>query len=199
MSEELTYTAFASDSLLVSGALSIVVSGLKSRFDRKGVDGVLIFRDDTGSEVDFDLTGTLEDVLLRVLPKPEQQGRGRPKLGVVSREISLLPRHWEWLDEQPHGNSAAIRRLIDDARKKEPDRAHVRKAQSAASRMMSTLAGNRPNFEEASRALFARDEKTWKRLVKGWPGDVRKYLARLLDGTWHGGLAEGHGTAARTE
>jgi hypothetical protein len=184
MSDEITYTAFTGDSLLVSGALSLVVSGLKSRFDKRGIDGILIFRDDSGGEVDFDLTGTLDEVLERVMPKAEPQGRGRPKLGVVSREISLLPRHWEWLDEQPNGNSAAIRRLIDDARKKDPDRAHIRKAQSAASRVMSALAGNLPNFEEASRALFARDEKTWKKLAKGWPGDVRKYLARLLDGTW---------------
>ena len=184
MSEAITYTAFAGDSLLLSGALPLVVSGLKSRFDRKGGDGVFIFRDDSGSEVDFDLTGTLEEVLARVLPKPEPQGRGRPKLGVVSREISLLPRHWAWLDEQPHGNSAAIRRLIDDARKKEPDRAQVRKAHGAASRVMSTLAGNLSNFEEASRALFARDERSFRKLVKAWPGDVRKYLARLLDSTW---------------
>lgn len=184
MSEETTYTAFADGSLLLSGALSLVLSGLKTRFDKRGIDGVLVFRDDTGAEVDFDLTGSLDDVLARALPKPEPQGRGRPKLGVVSREISLLPRHWEWLDEQPHGNSAAIRRLIDEARKKEPDRAHVRKAQSAASRVMSTLAGNLPHFEEASRALFARDERTFRKLVKGWPQDVRRYLARLLEGTW---------------
>ncbi len=184
MPDEITYTAFAGDSLLVSGALSLLVSGLKSRYDKKGIDGVLIFRDDTGAEVDFDFTGTLDDVLHRVLPRAEPQGRGRPKLGVVSREVSLLPRHWDWLDEQPHGNSAAIRRLIDEARKKEPDRAHVRKAQGAASRVMSALAGNRPHFEEAARALFARDETKWKRLARAWPRDVRKYLARLLDGTW---------------
>jgi len=183
-SEETTYTAFADAALLVSGPLSSVVSALKSRFDKKGIEGVLVFRDDTGYEVDFDLRGSLDDVMARVVPKQEPLGRGRPKLGVVSREISLLPRHWEWLDEQPHGNSAAIRRLIDEARKREPDRAHIRKAQAAASKAMTTLAGNLPNFEEASRSLFARDEKSWRKLVKSWPGDVRKYLARLLDGTW---------------
>jgi hypothetical protein len=196
MLEETTYTAFVGDALLVSGALPLVVSGLKSRFDKKGGQDVLVFRDDTGGEVDFDLTGTMEEVLDRLVPKPEPAGRGRPKLGVVSREVSLLPRHWEWLDEQPHGNSAALRRLIDEARKKEPDRAHIRKAHAAASRVMSTLAGNLPGFEEASRALFARDEKRFRKLVRAWPGDVRKYLARLLTHTW---LAEAEPEAAKVD
>ncbi|MFY0534142.1 DUF2239 family protein [Nannocystis pusilla] len=46
---------------------------------------------------------------------PARTGPGRPKLGVVSREVSLLPRHWEWLERQPSGSR---RRCADSSRRR---------------------------------------------------------------------------------
>jgi hypothetical protein len=47
----------------------------------------LIFHDQTGKQVDFDLRGSIREVLERVAPKPVRTGPGRPRLGVTSREV----------------------------------------------------------------------------------------------------------------
>jgi hypothetical protein len=107
--------------------------------------------------VDFDLRGTVDDVLARALPAKGRSGRDRQKLGVVAREISLLPRHREWLEQPPNGASAAIRRLVDQARKQEPGEQRLRVAIDAAGRFLSATAGNLPGYEEATRALYVRD------------------------------------------
>jgi hypothetical protein len=98
---------------------------------------------------------------------------------VVSREVSLLPRHWEWLEAQPNGISAAMRRLVDQASKRNPGKERARRARTAASRVMTALAGNLPGFEEASRALFAEDQARFEQLIRRWPRDVRKHFERL--------------------
>lgn len=139
----------------------------------------LVFDDDSGRQVDFDLRGTPEEVLARA--EPPRAGPGRPKLGVVCREVSLLPRHWEWLEQQPSGISAALRRLVDDARKREPDRALARRTRDAAARFMWTMAGDLPGFEEASRALYAGDTGRLRKLVRSWPADVRAHALALAD------------------
>ncbi|NVL67960.1 DUF2239 family protein, partial [Escherichia coli] len=117
-----------------------------------------------------------EEVLARAAPEPPRVGPGRPKLGVVSREVSLLPRHWEWLEIQPNGISAALRRLVEEARKRDPEGDRARLAIEAASRFMSAMAGDLPNFEEASRALFAKDDERFVSLIAEWPADVRNHL-----------------------
>jgi hypothetical protein len=99
----------------------------------------------------------------------------------VSREVTLLPRHWEWLEEQPQGASATLRRLVDEARKRAPGSQQAQLVRDAASKVMWALAGDLPNFEEASRALFAKDTVLFARLVRKWPKAVRGYLTRRLD------------------
>jgi uncharacterized protein len=143
---------------------------------------MLIFDDATGKQVDFDLRGNEAQVLARALPG-QRTGPGRPKLGVVSREISLLPRHWEWLEEQPNGASAALRRLVDEARRREQGRQRVRLALDAAARFMSAMAGNLPGFEEATRALYAKDRSQLESLTSKWPRDVRKHMLQLVGDT----------------
>lgn len=170
-----TYTAFAGERRLARGARREVLLALTAY---GGKERVLVFEDGTGRQVDFDLRGTREEVLARA-DAPARPGPGRPKLGVVSREVSLLPRHWEWLEEQPSGISAALRRLVDEARKREPDRARARRAREAAGRFMWAMAGDLPGFEEASRALFAGDDAALRRRVRAWPKDVRAYLLAL--------------------
>jgi hypothetical protein len=97
----------------------------------------------------------------------------------VSREVSLLPRHWEWLERQPTSISAALRRLVDEARRREPGKQRARAARAATGRVMAAIAGNRPGYEEASRALFARDEARFLQLIRRWPPDIRAHLTRL--------------------
>ena len=104
------------------------------------------------------------------------RGPGRPKLGVIAREITLLPRHWEWLAQQPGSASVALRRLVEEARRSGEDNDRVRRAQDAAYRFMSAMAGNRPHYEEAIRALFANDAARFRELIAEWPADVRDHM-----------------------
>jgi hypothetical protein len=178
MDPDKTFTAFASDRIVAAGAMADLLRAVKRHLDRHPDAGVLIFDDQTGQQVDFDLRGRLDDVLAR--ETPPAPGPGRPRLGVVSREVSLLPRHWEWLEQQPNGISAALRRIVDEASKRNPDAQRARRARDAASRVMTALAGDRPGFEEASRALFAGDHARLQSLTRRWPIDLRRHLARLL-------------------
>jgi len=179
MESEQTYTAFKGQTMIAAGTLGQVLPELKKRFDAdKGVM-MLVFDDATGRQVDFDLRGSLAQVLARVLPG-KQAGPGRPKLGVVSREISLLPRHWEWLEQQPSGASAALRRLVDEARHREQGRQRVRLTLDAAARFMSAMAGNLAGFEEAARALYAKDRARLEDLTRKWPGDVREHMLHMI-------------------
>lgn len=172
------YAAFADDHLIAAGPLPDMLAGAKTWLERHPRARLLVFDEQTGREVDFDLRGSLEQVLARALPPPAPAGPGRPRLGVVGREVSLLPRHWEWLEQQSSGISAALRRLVDEARKREPGRQRARALRDAASRFMTAMAGDRTGFEEAVRALYAGDERELERRVHGWPADVRKQMLR---------------------
>lgn len=183
MSDTQTFTAFDGHRRVGAGSLEDVARTLA---DHTGLAPVLIFDDDTGRQIELDLrqgaTRAIDEYRARTAPaeiSSPRQGRGRPKLGVVAREVTLLPRHWDWLATQPGGASAALRRLVEDARRagEAPDRA--RRAQEATYRVMSALAGDLPGFEEASRALFASDAGRLESLVAGWPADVRNFVLRL--------------------
>lgn len=187
-------TAFEGSRCIASGALAQVALETKKVIDRGGRATVLIFDDVTGEQIEVDFRGTSEDVLKRLAPKssegdpvtaPDPPGRdgprgpGRPRLGVVAREVTLLPRHWDWLNGQPGGASVALRRLVEEARRANEGRDRVRRSQEAAYRFMSVMAGNLPGFEEATRALFARDQERLGDLMRGWPEDIRRHLERL--------------------
>lgn len=190
MEEERNYTAFMGERQIVSGEIKKMLLATKSFIDRNKDAQVLIFDDQTGRQVDFDFRGTPDDVLARISEHPlfktdigsekRQIGPGRPKLGVVCREVSLLPRHWDWLEEQPGGISASIRKLVDEARKREPDKEKAHLARNAASRIMTVLAGNLPGYEEASRALFAGEWEKFDNEIRNWPEDIKSYIKKLL-------------------
>lgn len=180
MDDSQIFSVFAGDRCVVSGPLTTMLRATKARLDRDPGEPILIFEDRTGRQVDFDFRGTPEEVIARALPEPVKIGPGRPKLGVVSREISLLPRHWDWLETQPTGISAALRRLVDEARKRDPEGEQARLAREATSRFMTAMAGNLPDFEEASRALFGKDNDRFEELIRDWPEDIRTHLLRLL-------------------
>lgn len=131
--------------------------------------------------MDLDTRGTQEEISRRYSEETsaEPRGPGRPRLGVVAKEITLLPRHWDWLSSQPGGASAALRKLVDQARRASGGRDRVRVAQEAAYSFMSALAGNLPMFEEATRALFAYDRRRFGELIADWPEQVRDYAIQL--------------------
>jgi hypothetical protein len=186
-----TFTAFIGHQILEAGPVEPVVRAVKKVFDqRTNTPPVLVFEDANGKQVDFDLEGTPEEVVERLAwhplfrslddLMPRRTGPGRPRLGVVSREISLFPRHWEWLERQPQGASAAIRKLVEEARGKEPEKDQALQRRDAAGKFMWAMAGNLPNFEEASRALYAGDNARFDAWIRSWPANVRDYLRRLL-------------------
>jgi hypothetical protein len=175
--EGLTYTAFAGQRRVAIGSLDALLSAVKRHLDDDG-QATLIFEDQTGRQVDFDFRGSIDDVLRRA-GAPAKAGPGRPRLGVVSREVSLLPRQWEWLETHPNGISAALRRLVDDARHNETGIQRGRHIRDAAGKFMWALAGDLPDFEEATRALFARDDSQLGERMAGWPPDIRDHVLRL--------------------
>lgn len=147
---------------------------------QSGTEGVLVFEDETGRQIDFDFRGTAEEVVARAVPGVRRQGPGRPKLGVVSREISLLPRHWQWLELQPRGASAALRKLVDAAIAGDGGAAALQQGIEATGRVLTAVGGNLPGFEEALRALYAKRFEDAQRIVDAWPGGLGEYVRRRL-------------------
>jgi hypothetical protein len=175
-----SYTVFEGDTLLACGTRQTVVRKINARL-REGSDGtILVFEDDGGRQIDLDLRESKAE------PHPEQlpRGKGRPRLGVVAREVTLLPRHWDWLNAQPGGASAALRLLVDEARRSEAGANSARQSQNAAYHFMSAIAGNLPRYEEAIRALFAADQVSFDAEIADWPGDIRRYAQQLAAGAF---------------
>lgn len=190
---------FEGDRCIAAGDLHEAVRAAKAALDRRHDVSILVFDGRTGGPIEIDFRGTGDDVLAR-LPEagdvapvaremntelPPSRGPGRPKLGVVAREITLLPRHWDWLARQTGGASVAIRKLVEDARRTGEDKERVREAQEAAYRFMSAMAGNRPHYEDAIRALFAGDPIRFEQLIAEWPADVRDHAARFAARAFH--------------
>jgi hypothetical protein len=174
-----TYAAFADNRLVASGPLDEVLRATKKRADKSGKP-VLIFEEASGRQVDFDLSGSIDDVLMRTRSEAKP-GPGRPRLGVVSREVSLLPRHWDWLENQPNGASAAIRRLVDEARHNETGIERGRHLRNGINRGLWSMAGDFANFEDVARAIDAREDSRVDALTSSWPKDVREYVAGRLE------------------
>ena len=190
-----TCTAFAGTRRIASGPPEQVALAVKAASDAKGDGSLLIFDDVSGASMDFDLRGTPEDILARLASEPPDQqpeparGPGRPKLGVVAREVTLLPRHWDWLAAQPGGASVALRKLVDAARVSHAGADRQRLAQQSADRFMSALAGNEPGYEEAARALYAGDRARFAQSMVAWPADVRDHALRLAAAAFDDGAA----------
>ena len=186
-----SFTAFRGHQRLISGSLAEVALAVMKASRNAEAAPIAIFDDANGRPIDLNLRGTERDVVARLpqfpsdletsadVSAPEPRGRGRPKLGVVAREVTLLPRHWEWLGQQRGGASVALRRLVNEARRASGDRDRSRAARDAAYHFMSAMAGNLPNFEEASRALFADDRRRFASLIAAWPADIRDHVVKL--------------------
>jgi hypothetical protein len=164
-------TAFTGHHLFLAGSRAEVARAVRERLASGAAQDILVFDDETGAQVDIDL---------REIATPAKlAGPGRPRLGVVAREVTLLPRHWDWLAAQPGGASVTLRKLVDAARHENPEAQARRRRQEAAYRFMFAIAGNLPGFEEASRALFAGDLARLAGVIADWPADVRDHALRL--------------------
>ena len=183
----LTYTAFVGAARLAAGDLETVARAAHAAQDRQP-EMPIVFDDATGAVVDLDLRGDQEDMVARLRASasasttaapPSPRARGRPKLGVTAREVTLLPKHWDWLQQQPGGASAALRRLVEQAQQDNAEIDKRRAAQTAAYRVMYALAGHLAGYEEALRALYVADASRFQGLISPWPADVRAYIQSL--------------------
>ncbi len=182
--------AFEGDRRIAAGDLRSVARAAKDTLDRSKDVSVLVFDATTSFPIEIDFRGSITEVLAR-LPEinqaaaggegaqPARRGPGRPKLGVVAREITLLPRHWDWLAQQSGGASVALRRLVDEARRANSDKDRISQAREAAYRFMTAMAGNKPHYESAARALFAGDARGFQACTASWPVDLRDHARRL--------------------
>lgn len=191
-----SYTSFNGHKRIAYGSLPVNALAVKHALASGVPSPPLTFCDQTGQVVEIDIRGSDAEMLARLPPEGcqlqgngsalinseesgEPRGRGRPKLGVVAREVTLLPRHWDWLAAQPGGASVTLRKLVDEARRASVDRDRQRQMNERAYHFMSTMAGDMAGFEEASRALFANDAAKFHQLTEAWPTDVRDYLRYL--------------------
>ena len=181
-----TYTAFEDHKILSQGILEDVVLKVKKRLEKSPESQIVIYSDATGKSMDFNFQGSEKEVLkrLEVYTTPENttevsSGPGRPKLGVISREVSLLPKHWEWLATQSGGASNTLRKLVEENMKKTSGVLTVKTAQERTYKFMSVEAGDLENYEEALRALYRKDKERFAIEIKTWPRDVQKHILEL--------------------
>ncbi len=181
-------TAFAGTKKIASGTMIDVALKIKDHLAKDAKASILVFDDRTSQQVELDLRGTKDAVVKRLeaLRSPDAEaeiekktGPGRPKLGVVAKEVTLLPDHWDWLSRQPGGASVTLRRLVDAAKKKNAAKDELRQAQDAAYKFMTVMGGDLPNYEEALRALYANDAKKFGKLLQDWPKDIREHASKL--------------------
>ena len=174
--EDRLFIAFQGARRLAWGRLEDVRPAVQAAMAR-GESSLLVFDATTSHPVEIAPAGAPE------VPAsaPARRGPGRPRLGVVAREVTLLPRHWEWLGRQPGGASVALRKLVEEARRAAGQDDDVREARDAAYRFMSAMGGDLPGFEEAARALFRGDAGRFAELISGWPADLRDHLRTLAN------------------
>jgi len=187
-----SYTVFNGHNRLATGTVRDVAAAARQALNQNTGASILIFHDATSRQVEVDLRGSLENVLARLPAEapaptapdtevPQSRGPGRPKLGVVAREVTLLPRQWEWLNAQPGGASVALRKLVDEARRKNEAKGRLRIMQEVVDRFLLVMAGDLPNYEEATRAFYAKNQLRFEAAIANWPADVRDHVHRLID------------------
>ncbi len=176
--------AFAGGRRLAQGDTAAVALAIRQAQDSGEAASIFVFETATSRPVDLDLRGTPAEIRARYTAIEPPRGPGRPRLGVIAREVTLLPRHWDWLAAQPGGASVALRKLVDEARHTSEAKDRIRDSQEAAYRFMSAMAGDEPHYEEAIRALFAGDKDRVAALIAAWPEDVRRHVLRLAAGAF---------------
>lgn len=186
------FTAFEGFKRVAAGSLDQVATRTKAFMDNPDHGEVLVFDDLTSELIEIDFRGSPDEVLARLKAQAsdttgttshepaEKRGPGRPRLGVTGREVTLLPRHWEWLDAQPGGASVALRKLVESAKRASPAKDRARQSQEAVHRFMCAVAGNLPGFEEALRAFYRGNKARLDEVIAAWPVDVRDHIEKLV-------------------
>jgi hypothetical protein len=187
---ETSCSAFDGHRLLATGELAGVAAATRQAIDAGAQGPILIFDDRSSRQLELDLRGTPAEVQARLTPlpanpAPARRGPGRPKLGVIAREVTLLPRHWDWLAGQSGGASAELRRLVEQASRHETPKQRARLAVEAVDRFMLAMTGNFVGYEEASRAFYRGERERFAALTAAWPVDVRDHLRRLAATAWN--------------
>ncbi|HEY6815083.1 MAG TPA: DUF2239 family protein [Croceibacterium sp.] len=160
-------TVFHKGTLLARGMREEVVPAMRALQPLERANDLLAFDDETGRQIDIDIRPEAD-----LAPRP----RGRPALGVEAKEVTLLPRHWEWLASQRGGASATLRKLVEDAaRKGRVARDH----HDTAYRFLYAMAGDLPSFDEATREMYAGNKAGYDHFSCDWPPDVRDHGRRL--------------------
>ncbi len=175
------FSVFEGDKLIAEGDKSLVLKAAKQRFRQDASVMLLFFDDETGRQIDFDLHRAGETQESEEGAGGGRSGPGRPALGIVSREISLLPRHWEWLEKQQPNISATLRRLVDSAMKNETPESKLQRRIEAVDRELWVLAGNKRGAEEASRMLYAKQLDRFREILSDWPSDIADHLCSMLE------------------
>lgn len=179
--------AFDGSTRIAQGPLAEVARAAKQALDAGAAGPLLVLDEHDSRTVEIDFRGSVDDVLARLAPpaaEPAARGPGRPKLGVVPREVTLLPRHWTWLGQQPGGASAALRRLVEQSIREGGAKERARRAMESVDRFMRVMAGDAPGYEEASRAFYRADRQRFNALTAAWPKDVGEHLRQLAAIAW---------------
>ncbi|MEZ4820468.1 MAG: DUF2239 family protein [Bdellovibrionota bacterium] len=182
-----SYTIFDQNQIIAQGTLPEVIWSAREKLNQKKASSILIFCDQTGNTMNFTLDASKDAIEKQLVPYTkiiesnvqDTKSVGRPKLGVVSREVSLLPRHWEYLASQSGGASASIRRLVEQSQKNQAQSLDIKQQQERCYRVMTTIAGNLDGYEEALRALYKQQKDLFAKHTRSWPKDVKKYLKTL--------------------
>ena len=181
-------TAFAGTQRLASGHLSFVAQQVKFLLDQGDQGAVVIFDNHTSEVIEVDFRGTQEDLAKQFsYPNVENESdssltnkvRGRPKMGVVAKEVTLLPRHWDWLHQQPASVSATLRKLVEEASRNNQASVKARQAQDTVYRFINVVASHLAEYEEALRALYAKNGEMFQQLTQDWPADVVAHLKKI--------------------
>lgn len=196
-----TVTAFAGETRLAKGHRSEVIRAIRAAGHASADGTILVFDDGTGAQLDLDLRAPGPEAPEASADREDGTARraGRPKLGVVAREVTLLPRHWDWLAGQPGGASVTLRKLVDSARRADVDQGAVRRAREAADRFMGAMLGNAPHYEDASRALYRGDRSRFWELTQDWPADLRDHARQLAAGSFGPVSQEARGPGPRPD
>ena len=192
MTTPVTAIAFEDNRRVASGPLADVALAVRKHVGKATHEDIQVFDGASGKTLHLDLAGSDKDIRARYAVTPvatfttpedaapdAPRGPGRPRLGVVPREVTLLPRHWDWLNAQPGGASVALRKLVEDARKTHEKSDNLRARQEAAYRFLTAMAGDWRHYEESTRALFAGDAVRFAELTEAWPTDVRDHARHL--------------------
>lgn len=177
-----TYTAFLGNTFFTNGCIAEVA--LKIKKNSETTQNILIFNDQTGQQIDLDIIGSDQEIQQRYSELKPAKKVGRPKLGVISREITLQKKHWDWLDQQNSSASAVIRKLIDKELNDPTSESNIMLARQATDRFMSAMSGNIPNYEEAARALYQGDREVFLKMIQDYHKDIKEYLIQKTQNTF---------------